>query len=85
MQILKLKALADRTRLNMINYLGDGGDKSCCQIAEHVKKDASTVFRHLEILKRAGIIKTRKDGQKLICSLKDKRKINIVLGLLKKW
>ena len=70
------RALGDETRLKILQWLF--AEKCCkciCRLAEYVRKDQSTVFRHIEILKNAGLIKTRKKDKFLLCELKDKKLI----------
>ncbi|MBU0628168.1 MAG: metalloregulator ArsR/SmtB family transcription factor [Nanoarchaeota archaeon] len=68
-------ALGDQTRLKIIEYLIKNNCKCICHIAKYVKKDQSTVFRHIEILKNAGLIETRKQDKFLFCSIKDQEKL----------
>lgn len=74
-------ALGDKTRLSIIEYLLKRQCECICHIAEHVKKDQSTVFRHIEILKNAGLIETKKEDKFLFCCIKDKEKIKKILGV----
>ncbi len=74
-------ALGDETRLKIIEYLLKEKCKCICHIAEYVKKDQSTIFRHIEILKNVGLIKTKKENKFLFCCVKDKEKIKNLLGI----
>lgn len=74
-------ALGDETRLKIIEYLLKEKCKCICHIAEYVKKDQSTIFRHIEILKNAGLIETKKENKFLFCCIKDKEKIKNLLGI----
>lgn len=65
-------ALGDKTRIEIIEYLLKERCKCICHIAEYTKKDQSTVFRHIEILKNAGLIETKKEKKFLFCCIKDK-------------
>lgn len=59
---LFFKALADRTRLRLINLMGS--DEVCvCFFVEVFGTNQLKVSRHLAYLRRAGIVKTRKDGK----------------------
>lgn len=82
MQILKqskagfYKALGDEVRLKIINFLLNSRGCTCiCHIADHVKRDQSVVFRHVKILENAGILKTYKNGNFLMCCIRDRRSI----------
>ena len=56
------KALADRTRLRLINLMGD--DEVCvCFFVEVLKTNQPKISRHLAYLKRAGVVAARRDGK----------------------
>jgi ArsR family transcriptional regulator len=56
------KALADRTRLRLINLMGD--DEVCvCFFVEVLKINQPKISRHLAYLKRAGVVEARRDGK----------------------
>jgi ArsR family transcriptional regulator len=56
------KALADRTRLRLIQLLGD--DELCvCSCVEVLKTNQPKVSRHLAYLRRAGLVSARRDGK----------------------
>jgi len=68
------KALSDPTRLKILHWLLDVKCCKCiCHLAQYVSKDQSTVFRHIEVLRRAGIIKTRKEDKFLYCEIADNK------------
>jgi ArsR family transcriptional regulator len=55
------RALADRTRLRLLNLLGD--DEVCvCFFVEILKTHQPKISRHLAYLRRAGIVAARRDG-----------------------
>ena len=56
-----VKALGHPLRIEIINYL-KGKERSVSEIIEHFSVDASVVSRQLAILKRAGILGSRKSG-----------------------
>ena len=59
---LLFKALADPTRLRLIQLLGD--EEVCvCSFVETLKTNQPKVSRHLAYLKRAGLVTTRRDGK----------------------
>jgi len=64
-----LKALGHPTRLYMVEKLSHG-EKCVCQFVEAIDADFSTVSKHLSVLKAAGVVKDRKEGKKVIYSLK---------------
>jgi ArsR family transcriptional regulator len=64
-----IAAAGNPIRLAIIDFLKDG-EQCVCDIAEHVDAQRSNVSRHLTVLLRAGIVEQRKDGLKMIYSLK---------------
>ena len=56
-------------RLAIIDFLKDG-EQCVCDIADHVAAQRSNVSRHLGVLLNVGIVDQRKDGLKMIYSLK---------------
>ena len=76
-EVLKiLKALSDETRLKIIEFVLDG-EKCVCEIFPHVKRTQSTVSIQLNILKKAGIVESRKEGKKVYYKIKDYRVCDI--------
>ena len=59
---LLFKALADRTRLRLINLMGD--DEICvCFLVEVLKTNQPKISRHLAYLRRAGVVAARREGK----------------------
>lgn len=59
---LLFQALADRTRLRLINLMGE--DEVCvCYLVEALKLTQPKISRHLAYLRRAGIVSARRDGK----------------------
>ncbi len=69
--ILKLKALADKNRLRIFNALAHHEELCACQITELLQVTGATVSRHLGLMVRAGLIKSRKDGRWVLFRLND--------------
>lgn len=58
---LFFSALADRTRLRLLNLMGD--DEVCvCFFVEALQTNQPKISRHLAYLRRAGLVATRKEG-----------------------
>src|SRR6185295_17427430 len=56
------KALEDRTRLRLINLIGN--DEVCvCFFVEVLKINQPKISRHLAYLRRAGVVTARRDGK----------------------
>src|SRR5918999_985187 len=59
---LLFKALADKTRLRLINLMGD--DEVCvCFFVEVLKTNQPKISRHLAYLRRAGVVAARREGK----------------------
>jgi len=59
---LLFRALADRTRLRLLNLMGE--DEVCvCFLVEALKLSQPKISRHLAYLRRAGIVVARRDGK----------------------
>ena len=64
-----IQAAGHPIRLAIIDFLKDG-EQCVCDIAAHVGAQRSNVSRHLSVMLKAGIVDCRKDGLKVIYSLK---------------
>jgi ArsR family transcriptional regulator len=59
---LLFKALGDRTRLRLINLIGE--DEVCvCFFVEVLKLNQPKISRHLAYLRRAGVVSARREGK----------------------
>lgn len=65
------KALADSTRLKILEFIKDG-EKCICEIIPHTGKSQPNVSQHLKVMKYAGIINERKDGTRIMIKPSDK-------------
>jgi ArsR family transcriptional regulator len=77
------KALGDRSRLRIINMLGEKA-MCVCEITEVLKLSQSTVSGHLRVLKEAELVEDEKDGlwvEYRLC--KDEKFISDVVNLIK--
>lgn len=61
-------ALADRTRLRLLNLMRDG-EVCVCFFAETLGTNNPKISRHLAYLKRAGLVTGRRDGKWIHYSL----------------
>ena len=57
-----LRALADRTRLRLLNLIGDK-EVCVCFFVEILKTSQPKISRHLAYLRRAGVVLSRRDGK----------------------
>jgi DNA-binding transcriptional ArsR family regulator len=73
-------ALADPIRLEILGFLREG-EKCVCEIIPHLNILQPVVSRHLKILKDAGIVKDRKEGNKRFYSIIDTRIYVVIDGI----
>ncbi|HJQ71147.1 MAG TPA: metalloregulator ArsR/SmtB family transcription factor [Blastocatellia bacterium] len=59
---LFFRALADRTRLRLINLMS-GGEVCVCFFVEILGTNQPKISRHLAYLRRAGIVAARREGK----------------------
>ncbi|MDQ3585033.1 MAG: ArsR/SmtB family transcription factor [Pyrinomonadaceae bacterium] len=83
---LFFKALADRTRLRLLNLMGD--DEICvCFFVEVLGINQPKISRHLAYLRRAGVVAARREGKWMhyrIVSPPDERAAR-VFGEVRAW
>ena len=64
-----IQAAAHPIRLAIIEYLV-GGEQCVCDIVDYVEAQRSNVSRHLSVMLKAGVVESRKEGLKVMYSLK---------------
>jgi ArsR family transcriptional regulator len=67
-----IKALAHPARLLIVDELAEHDERCVCELTELIGSDMSTVSRHLNQLKVAGIVEDEKRGQMVFYRLKVK-------------
>jgi DNA-binding transcriptional ArsR family regulator len=71
LRLKKLHALSDETRLEIISLLRHGEELCGCDLEDIIDKSQSTISRHLKKLLEADLIKSRKEGVKVLYKIKD--------------
>ncbi|HRP06122.1 MAG: winged helix-turn-helix transcriptional regulator [Phycisphaerales bacterium] len=66
--MLSLEALADPTRRRIVELLARG-DRTAGELVKAFDISAPAISQHLNVLREAGLVKTRADGQTRIQSL----------------
>jgi DNA-binding transcriptional ArsR family regulator len=64
-------AIAHPLRIAILDFLKDG-DQCVCDIADYIGSERSNVSRHLAVMVNSGLLEYRKEGLKVIYSLKCK-------------
>jgi DNA-binding transcriptional ArsR family regulator len=81
-----IAAAGHEIRLAILDYLRDG-EQCVCDIADYVDANRSNVSRHLAVMLNAGLVSQRKDGLKMMYTLRTPCILNItkcVTGVLRK-
>jgi DNA-binding transcriptional ArsR family regulator len=67
-----MHALADPSRLRMVVALDGGAELSCAELGEQAgtAPAKSTTTHHLAVLREAGLIRTRHEGQRKLAMLR---------------
>ncbi len=63
------KAIAHPVRIAVLDFL-QSGEQCVCDIAEAVGSERSNVSRHLSVMVAAGVLSCRKDGLKVLYTIK---------------
>jgi DNA-binding transcriptional ArsR family regulator len=63
------KALADPTRREILSLLRKHGELSAGQLAEHFDMTKPSMSHHFNVLKNAGLVRSRRNGQSIYYSL----------------
>ena len=71
------KALADSTRLKILESIRNG-ERCICEIIPYTEKSQPNVSQHLKVMKHAGIINERKDGNRIIIKASKKEIFDII-------
>jgi DNA-binding transcriptional ArsR family regulator len=72
-----LKALAQPTRLKILEMLRDG-ERCICEIIPAINGEQSNISRHISTMQKSHLITTRKDGVKVMVKVRDPRVFEIL-------
>lgn len=73
-----LKAIAQPTRLRIIELLRDG-EHCVCEIFPAIGHEQSNTSRHLQMMLKSGILNQRKEGLKIYYSLRHPEVVEMLL------
>jgi ArsR family transcriptional regulator, arsenate/arsenite/antimonite-responsive transcriptional repressor len=62
-------ALANPTRLRILEELGRNGEENVNDLALHLHMSQPRISWHLRMLRVGGVVRTRRDGRQVYCSL----------------
>jgi ArsR family transcriptional regulator, arsenate/arsenite/antimonite-responsive transcriptional repressor len=64
-RVAALKAVADPTRLQVLDVLASAGPRCHCELEEDLTVPANRLSFHLRILRDAGLVTTRRRGKRV--------------------
>jgi DNA-binding transcriptional ArsR family regulator len=64
-----LKSLAHPVRVKVVNML-EAGERCVCELIEEIEIEQSNLSQHLAVMKRQGLIDSRKEGTKVFYRIK---------------
>ncbi len=67
------RALADRTRIEILELLRARGEMSVTAICEAIGKEQNLTSHHLSCLRNCGLAQTRRDGKNIYYSLRNEK------------
>jgi len=62
-------AFANSTRLRILERLGVVGEESVTDLASFLRMSQPRISWHLRMLRVGGVVRTRRDGRQIYCSL----------------
>jgi ArsR family transcriptional regulator, arsenate/arsenite/antimonite-responsive transcriptional repressor len=80
-------AFANPTRLRILQRLGEVGEENVNDLAAHLRMSQPRISWHLRMLRVGGVIRTRRDGRQVYCSLdveniaRERRELEDLLGI----
>jgi ArsR family transcriptional regulator len=78
---------ANPTRLRILQRLGEKGEENVNDLAVHLRMSQPRISWHLRMLRVGGIIRTRRDGRQVYCSLdveniaRERARLDQLLGI----
>src|SRR6202795_4605690 len=80
-------AFANPTRLRILQRLGEVGEESVNDLALHLRMSQPRISWHLRMLRVGGVIRTRREGRQVYCSLdveniaRERARLDEMLGM----
>ena len=78
---------ANPTRLRILERLGKVGEESVNDLAAHLRMSQPRISWHLRMLRVGGVVRTRRDGRQVYCSLdienigRERARLDQLLGI----
>ncbi len=80
-------AFANPTRLRILERLGQVGEENVNDLVAHLRMSQPRISWHLRMLRVGGVIRTRRDGRQVYCSLdveniaREREQLDELLGI----
>jgi len=74
------KALSDKNRLKILQYLGDG-EKNVTEVADRLNVEENLASHHLRVLCALGFLKNDKKGREVFYKINDTKVISLIKDL----
>lgn len=86
LDIEAIKALSEETRIEILNLL-KGGEMNVNDIADKCSVSRPTISHHLQIMKKAGVLNSTKDGKEIYYSINMHKLTSLAQSILSyvKW
>jgi ArsR family transcriptional regulator, arsenate/arsenite/antimonite-responsive transcriptional repressor len=78
---------ANPTRLRILERLGEAGEENVNDLAAHLHMSQPRISWHLRMLRVGGVIRTRREGRQVYCSLdieniaRERARLDQLLGI----
>jgi ArsR family transcriptional regulator, arsenate/arsenite/antimonite-responsive transcriptional repressor len=78
---------ANPTRLRILERLGEAGEENVNDLAAHLHMSQPRISWHLRMLRVGGVIRTRREGRQVYCSLdleniaRERARLDQMLGI----
>lgn len=71
------KVLSHPARISILNYIGDCEGCLCKDISAHIRLSQPTTSQHLQIIKKAGLLKSKFEGKSQFYTINKKKLIDL--------
>ena len=81
------RSFANPTRLRILERLGKVGEENVNDLAIHMRMSQPRISWHLRMLRVGGVVRTRRDGRQVYCSLdveniaRERARLDELLGI----
>ena len=72
-----LQAIGHPTRLKILCFLGDE-EKIVSDVLNHVGSTQSNISQHIQVLRRAGVLQSRREHNKVYCSIQTEEVLPLI-------